>query len=124
MQGRVEGQDGKTKDGEPVPALEKINNKTAFENLRTQYSVREVNSKLRSLQELVALYADTNSKVFERAEREGTMHELPQELKDATKVLCRMLDLFGELQLNVRNPWGHTKLTSLSSHYQSESTSF
>jgi len=73
MQGMGEGQDAKVKGGEPAPALEQINNKAAFENLRTQYSVREVNSKLRSLQELVALYADTNSIVFERAEREGTI---------------------------------------------------
>lgn len=73
VQGLGEGQDMKVKSGEAAPELELIKNKAAFENLRTQYSVREVNSKLRSLQELVALYAETNSKVFERAEREGTM---------------------------------------------------
>jgi len=124
MQGKEETQDLRATGIKQPPVPEQIKNKAAFEHLRNQFSVREVNSKLRSLQELVALYADTNTQVFVRAERDGTMEKLPQELKDATKVLCRMLALLGELQLTVRLPWGHTHTTFFASHYDPESASF
>ena len=123
-QGKEETQDLRATGIKQPPLPEQIKNKRAFEHLRNQFSVREVNSKLRSLQELVALYADTNSQVFVRAERDGTMEKLPRELKEATKVLCRMLALLGELQLNVRLPWGHSHTTAFGLHYNPESSSF
>jgi hypothetical protein len=73
VQGTEETQDLRATGVKQTPVPEQIKNKAAFEKLRTQYSVREVNSKLRSLQELVALYADTNTQVLARAERDATM---------------------------------------------------
>jgi hypothetical protein len=42
--------------------FEKVQNKRLFGHLKVDYDTEEVNSKLKSLYDLIALYAETNTK--------------------------------------------------------------
>lgn len=76
------------------------------------------------MHELLTLYAETNSKVLAYAEKHGTLKSLPLELKDATAVLCQMLELLGNLKLDMRHPFGINKDLTFNDYYQPESFIF
>lgn len=74
--------------------------------------------KLKSLYDLIVLYAETNAKVIEQAKVNKTMN-LSSELVEITQVLNSLLKVFKELKICMREQklWGTKMITSSFADY-------
>lgn len=88
------------------PGLKAIKDISHFKSVKTNYTTREANTKLKSASDLVSLYVETNQKVQARLKAEQKMSDAPREFQDITKVLVELQSIFDELVLEIKDLWG------------------
>lgn len=110
MGGRSENlaDDPTRKHVESKAVMALVENREYFKNVTAKYTQREINGKLKSLFDLVMLYADTNSQIVEQWKRQQIYRQSGwhAEFSTLTAIMVGLKEIFDGLKLRIKNPFG------------------
>lgn len=107
---KSEGQldDAAKKHLESKAVMTHVQDAEYFKRVATKYTPREVNGKLKSLFDLIMLYAETNNQIVEHWKQQGVLQPTGwhAEFRTLTTIMVGLKEVFEQLKLRIKNPFG------------------